>query len=107
MGFVISKNHPEFRENSLKCPALRLGERYTIGSADGRFQRFQKPDRVLQYPPARFRLALTGSKQKEVKDKLDAGQKSVSVSGDSILNGLKEQAAPAGLGKVKLPKFKF
>ncbi len=51
--------------------------------------------------------SLTGSRQKEIRDKLDAGQKSVSGSGDNVLNGLKKQAAPAGLGKVKLPKFKF
>jgi len=53
--------------------------------------------------------SLTGSKQKEIKDKLDAAQKNVSGSGDGILNNLKQQAAPAvpGAGKIKLPKFKF
>ena len=48
--------------------------------------------------------ALTSSKQQELKDKLDAGQKSLSGSGDGLLKKLKDQAAP---GKIKLPKFKF
>ena len=52
--------------------------------------------------------SLTGSKQKELKGKLDAGQKNISTSGDNILNGLKQQATPVpGPGKIKLPKFKF
>ncbi len=48
--------------------------------------------------------ALTSSKQQELKDKLDAGQKSLSGSGEGLLKNLKDQAAP---GKIKLPKFKF
>lgn len=47
---------------------------------------------------------LAASKQRELKDKLDAGQKSLSGSGDDLLKGLKEQAVP---GKLKLPKFKL
>lgn len=48
--------------------------------------------------------ALSSSKQQELKDKLDAGQKSLSGSGDSLLKNLTNQAVP---GKLKLPKFKF
>ena len=47
---------------------------------------------------------LTSSKQQELKDKLDAGQKSLTGSGDALLKNLKDQAAP---GKLKLPKFKL
>ena len=48
--------------------------------------------------------ALTSSKQQELKEKLDAGQKSLSGSAESILKNLKEKAVP---GKLKLPKFKL
>ncbi|HOW90419.1 MAG TPA: hypothetical protein PL037_09050, partial [Elusimicrobiales bacterium] len=63
----------------------------------------EKVDAALK--PYKARLdALTSSKQQELRDKLDAGQKSLTGSGDGILKGLKEQAAP---GKLKLPKFKL
>ncbi|MFA6435427.1 MAG: TIGR03545 family protein [Elusimicrobiales bacterium] len=48
--------------------------------------------------------ALAAAKQQELKDKLDAAQKSLSGSGDGLLKNLKDQAAP---GKLKLPKFKL
>ncbi len=77
--------------------------------AKARAQAQEKVDAALK--PYKSKLeALTKSRQKEIQDKLDASQKNVTGSGDAMLNGMKEKAAPAGvpaLGKVKLPKFKF
>ncbi len=77
--------------------------------AKAREQAQEQVDAALK--PYKSKLeSLTKSRQKEIQDKLDASQKDVTGSGDSILNSMKEKAAPAGvpaLGKVKLPKFKF
>ena len=48
---------------------------------------------------------LASSKQQELKDKLDAAQKTLTGSTDGLLKNAAGQAAPGN--KLKLPKFKF
>ncbi|HOW89912.1 MAG TPA: hypothetical protein PL037_06490, partial [Elusimicrobiales bacterium] len=79
--------------------------------AKARAQAQEQVDAAIK--PYKSKLdSLVGSRRKELQDKLDASQKSVSGGGDALLESMKEKAAPAGLpipgaGKVKLPKLKF
>ena len=63
----------------------------------------KKVDAALE--PYRKKLdALTSSKEAELKEKLGAGEKSISSFSDGMLKNIKGKAAPGGL---KLPKFKL